>query len=65
MHNFFRRSSCIAFASALVLTVVSVHALALTPPKKPVEPTVIKTPTGTVEVGTLDGAPYRIDIPIH
>ncbi len=31
--------------------------------KKPVAPDILKTPAGTTEVGLLDGAVYRIDIP--
>jgi hypothetical protein len=31
--------------------------------QKSVAPAVLRTPTGVTEVGTLDGAPYRIDVP--
>lgn len=64
MHNFFRRSCYLSLASAVLLSALP-SLRALTPSRKPVEPTVLKTATGTVEVGTLDGAPYRIDIPTH
>jgi hypothetical protein len=65
MSNLFSRSSLISLAPAYVLLAAALCAPALAPSKKSVAPTVIKTPTGTVEVGTLDGAPYRIDVPAH
>jgi hypothetical protein len=33
------------------------------PAKKPIEPQVLRSPEGVTEIGLLDGAAYRIDIP--
>jgi len=49
----------------ILLSGAAVCAAALPPAKKPVEPQVLRTATGRVEVGVLDGAPYRIDIPTN
>jgi hypothetical protein len=40
-------------------------SVAIASAQKPVEPQVLRTPAGLTEVGTLDGAPYRIDIPAN
>jgi hypothetical protein len=65
MRNFFRRSSLAHLASASVFLAAALPASAFAPSQKPVAPNVIKTPAGTVEVGVLEGAPYRIDVPVH
>jgi hypothetical protein len=51
--------------SASLLLAASLSAAALAPVKKPLEPQVLHTPTGLTEVGVLDGAEYRIDIPTN
>ena len=49
------------------LACLTLSLFAAAPPlraqKKPVEPETARTPVGTTEVGMLDGAVYRIDIP--
>jgi hypothetical protein len=50
----------IALCALLYCTAV-LHAIA----QKSVSPEVLRTPTGLTEVGTLDGAPYRIDVPAN
>jgi hypothetical protein len=42
-----------------------VASAASTAVQKPVDPETLESPTGTTEVGLLDGAPYRIDVPVN
>jgi hypothetical protein len=49
---------CVASVSFCAL-----KGYAAAPAQKPVEPTVLQSPVGLTEVGMLDGAAYRIDIP--
>jgi hypothetical protein len=60
-----QRNAAPLAALVMVSALAFLPASALIPAKKPVQPVVIKTATGTVEVGTLDDAPYRIDLPMH
>jgi hypothetical protein len=48
-------------AACLSFCVVDGHAAPAA--QKPIEPTILQSPFGLTEVGTLDGAAYRIDIP--
>jgi hypothetical protein len=53
-------------SAALLLTVAALWPLSAfggNPVQKPVAPQVLQSPEGTTEVGLLDGAAYRIDIP--
>jgi hypothetical protein len=52
-------------AAVLLLAAVMTPAAGAKAEQKPVEPQVVRTPAGLTEVGTLDGAPYRIDIPAN
>lgn len=48
----------------LALTVSSAYAGSTTDPLRPdTPPEVVRTPAGSVEVGRLNGVPYRIDVP--
>ncbi len=64
-----RLASSVPLPFAALALCLSLGAHALAPPKekvkKPVQPTVLQTPNGTVETGNLDNAPYRIDIPAN
>jgi hypothetical protein len=60
-----QRNAVLFAALVMASTLASLPASALTPSKKAVEPVIVKNATGTVEVGTLEDAPYRIDIPVH
>jgi hypothetical protein len=50
-------------AAGTLCAVSTLLCAAAAPAEKPVTPQVLHNPTGLTEVGTLDGAPYRIDIP--
>lgn len=53
-------SLALSFLPAVaLLCAIATHAA----DKKPVQPQVLRSPEGTTEVGLLDGAAYRIDIP--
>ena len=57
--TFFSRRQLAPLATLLWLS----GSLTLLAQKPQVKPTVLQTPVGTTEVGILDGATYRIDIP--
>jgi pimeloyl-ACP methyl ester carboxylesterase len=59
-----KRLSSISLA-AWALVALSTGALAAKKPKPDAPPVVTKSPAGTIEVGTLQGTPYRIDIPAN
>jgi hypothetical protein len=48
---------------AASFSLCAMSARAIGSAQKPVEPTVLQSPIGLTEVGILDGAAYRIDIP--
>jgi hypothetical protein len=50
---------------AAALLPCAVASAASTAVQKPVDPETLESPTGTTEVGLLDGAPYRIDVPVN
>lgn len=56
----------LAFAACCARVVsaqATTSAAQATPPPPTPAPTIFKTPTSVVEVGEIDGVPYRIDIP--
>jgi len=59
-----RVAAAIASAAVALLCAVSSARGANKPvPKADPDPIIVNSPTGTVEVGTIAGVPYRIDIP--
>ena len=66
-----RTTACATAGSLLWLTMAAGSAVASGPAAapansssdQPVEPRVLHSPVGTTEVGILNGAPYRIDVP--
>jgi pimeloyl-ACP methyl ester carboxylesterase len=58
--------SCTKLLLAAAFLLCASHALAASSPvQKPVEPKILQSPSGLTEVGLLDGAAYRIDIPTN
>jgi pimeloyl-ACP methyl ester carboxylesterase len=58
--------SCTKLPLAVAFLLCASHALAASSPvQKPVEPKILQSPSGLTEVGLLDGAAYRIDIPTN
>jgi hypothetical protein len=53
------------YAAALLCAAIAAHASAAEKPSKPLQPQILHTSNGLTEVGTLDGAPYRIDVPLN
>jgi hypothetical protein len=59
------RTSGASLLLAATLLPCAVAGGASTAVQKPVAPEVLQSPAGTTEVGLLDGAPYRIDVPAN